>query len=395
MRIALVTPSVNRRAGTQKCVSWMVEDLSRYCDLTLFTAEVSDTDVSRCQVHRLPRLRRPRLAAYLMFLAANALALTWHRLARRPAFDLVLATAGDCAHADIVWAHFCCAAWLQTWTGEAPQPSTSAVHKLKALHYRAFLWTASVIERGLYRRARLRTVMAVSGGTRAELIHHYGIDAARITVVPNAADDRVRISPPARRRVRAEVRREHQIPDRARVLLFVAAGDWKRKGLLLVFQALATLADPTVRLLVVGRDDVAYYRAQAVRLGIEAGVSFTGFTDAIERYYAAADIFVYPSRYEAFSLVTLEAAAAGLPLLLTRVNGVDELLRPGENGLLIEPDADDIARKLRLLLSNPVRLEQMAAAARSSSQSFTRDAVVTRTLSLFRSVVAADAEALA
>jgi UDP-glucose:(heptosyl)LPS alpha-1,3-glucosyltransferase len=260
-------------------------------------------------------------------------------------------------------------------------------------HYRVFLWTASVVERALYGRARVRTVMAVSGGTRSELIHYYGVDAARITVVPNAADDRVRMSPPARLRARAEVRREHQIPESARVVLFLAAGDWKRKGLLLVLQALATLADPTVRLLVVGEDDIAYYRGQAARLGIECGVCFAGFTDAVERYYATADVFVYPSRYEAFSLVTLEAAAAGLPLLLTRVNGVDELLRPGKNGFLVEPDADDIAAKLRLLLSTPVRLEQMAAAARSSSQRFTRAAVLRQTLRLCRGVAGAEAVA--
>jgi UDP-glucose:(heptosyl)LPS alpha-1,3-glucosyltransferase len=395
MRLAIVTPSVSRRAGTEKCVSWLIEDLSRHCDLTLFTGEVIDTDVSRCRVHRLPTLRRPRLLAYLTFLAANTLALALHRVRRRPNFDVVLATGGDCVFADVMWAHFCCAAWLALLRrGEVTLPTATLRQRLGALHYRAFLWTASKVEQLMYRKRRTRAIMAVSRGTRADLVHHYRVDPARVTVVPNAADDRVRLNPNERLRRRGEVRARHQVPDTARVLLFVAAGDWKRKGLLLVVQALAILADPSVHLMVVGKDDVAYYQTEARRLGIDARVHFAGFTPEVENYYAAADVFVYPSRYEAFSLVTLEAVAAGLPLLVTRINGVEELLRQGENGFLVRPDPEDIAAGLRFILADASRLEDMSAAARASSLRFTRSSVLEQTLRLGSSLTGSlDAEA--
>jgi UDP-glucose:(heptosyl)LPS alpha-1,3-glucosyltransferase len=378
IRLVIVTPAVHRRGGgTEKCVSWLIEDLAPRCELTVYTGEMADTDVSACRVHLLPMLTRPRLLKYLTFLAANTMTLALHR--RR--FDVVLATGGDCLFADVTWAHFCTSAWLDVLRqGDVAMPTATLAQRLRALHYRTFLWVASRIERHLYRRRKARSVIAVSEGTRAELIRQYGAHPGQVTVVPNAADDRVRLPLPVRQRRRREIRAWHRIPDQAGVLLFVAAGDWKRKGLLLVLQAMALLDDPKTHLLVVGHDDLALYKSEAQRLGIGPRAHFAGSTRSIEGYYAAADIFVYPSRYEAFSLVTLEAAAAGLPLVMTRINGAAELLRQGENGFLVRPDAHDIADRLRLLLGDASLLEYMGAAARASARRFTRAAVMEQVL---------------
>jgi UDP-glucose:(heptosyl)LPS alpha-1,3-glucosyltransferase len=382
MRLAIVTPSVNRRGGTEKCLSWLIEDLSRHCQLTVFTGEMEHTDASRCRVVRLPMLRHPRLLRYITFLVSNTLALALHRVRRRPAFDLVIATGGDCFFSQVVYAHFCCSAWLKMLNrGSVELPSRTPRQRIAVFHYRAFLWMASLMERLIYRRPGLQAVMAVSGGTRAELIKEYAVDPDKIVVTANPADDVVRLDPRQRSVLRREVRARHGIPESDRVLLFVAAGDWKRKGLLLALRAIALLENPSVHLLVVGRDDIDFYGREAQALGLTS-VHFAGFQSKIEGYYAAADVFVYPSSYEAFSLVTLEAAAGGLPLIVTRINGTDELLRDGENGYLVRPEPADIAAKLRRLLADPSRLEWMSAAARASSRRFTRSAVLDQTLDL-------------
>ena len=67
----------------------------------------------------------------------------------------------------------------------------------------------------------------------------------------------------------------------------------------------------------------------------ESRLHFLGSVDQMPRLYAAADAFVLPTSYETFSLVTYEAAAAGLPLLVTRVSGVEDLLADGLNGWFI------------------------------------------------------------
>ena len=73
-------------------------------------------------------------------------------------------------------------------------------------------------------------------------------------------------------------------------------------------------------------------------------------------WYAAADALLLPSSYEAFSLVMLEAAAAGLPLLVPRINGAEELVREGINGWFVPPAAEQIAERLRELAADPARL---------------------------------------
>ncbi len=394
MRLAVVTPSVNPRGGTEKCLSWLIEDLSPHCNLTVFAGEVSDTDSSRCRVVKLPMIRHPRLLRYLSFLLANTLALILTRVLGKRRFDLVLSTGADCLFSDVVYAHFCCAAWSSLLDRDPlALPSTTMRQRLRNLHYRLFLTTAARVEGAVYRSASLKAVLAVSTGTKAELVRHHLVQPAKVIVVPNAVDERVRIPAADRQRCRREIRERYGIPETAMVLLFVAAGDWKRKGLLLVVKALALLADPRVHLLVLGREDIAFYREEARRAGCAETVHFAGFTPAIERHYAAADIFVYPSRYEAFSLVSLEAAAAGLPLVVTRINGTEDLVREGENGLFVQLDEQDIAAKLRALRTDAALVAHLSAGARRSSLLYTRSAVVERTLDVCASLLPAEVAA--
>ena len=63
-------------------------------------------------------------------------------------------------------------------------------------------------------------------------------------------------------------------------------------------------------------------------------------------YLAAADAFVFPSGYEPFGLAMLEAGACGLPLIVTRTEGSDELVRQGENGFVVEREPAAIAAVL-------------------------------------------------
>jgi glycosyltransferase involved in cell wall biosynthesis len=93
---------------------------------------------------------------------------------------------------------------------------------------------------------------------------------------------------------------------------------------------------------------IAAYRERANKRGLNESVKFIKTQKDVRPYLWAADALALPSHYEVFPLVALEAAAAGLPLLVTPLNGVEEFLRDGENGLLMQrtaPGASDcIAR---------------------------------------------------
>ena len=240
-------------------------------------------------------------------------------------------------------------------------------------------------ERLLYKHGKCRRVIAVSDGVRKELQEEYDVPSEKITVIPNGVD-LDRFSPLRIPVDRTSMRNELGIGAGAQVLLIVA-NEFRRKGVHLVIDALARLNDDNLRLVVAGSDDPSPYLAQAKQRGLESQVQFTRGRISVERLYAAADLFVMPTFYEAFSLATLEAASSGLPLLVTRVHGTSELIVDGNNGYFIERDADDIAAKIRLSLNDQKRLEQMKQHARKSAEPFSWQKIVPQVLSVYGSVL--------
>jgi UDP-glucose:(heptosyl)LPS alpha-1,3-glucosyltransferase len=99
--------------------------------------------------------------------------------------------------------------------------------------------------------------------------------------------------------------------------------------------------------------------------------------------YAAGDAFVLPTAYEAFPLVSLEAAASGLPLLVTRVSGIEDLLRDGFCGWFVAREPRDIARRLNELGSNQALAVRMAAAARAVAAGYSWEAMTDKYRSLY------------
>jgi UDP-glucose:(heptosyl)LPS alpha-1,3-glucosyltransferase len=103
-------------------------------------------------------------------------------------------------------------------------------------------------------------------------------------------------------------------------------------------------------------------------------------------YYAASDVFVLPTYYEAFSLATLEAAASGLPLLVTKVNGTEELVREGYNGYFVTRDGESIAEKLEFILSDSQKLRELGMNARKSAEQYSWDVIADKTLSVYEKI---------
>jgi glycosyltransferase involved in cell wall biosynthesis len=219
-------------------------------------------------------------------------------------------------------------------------------------------------ERYCYRPARTRHLVAVSHGVARELVEFFPPIAGTVSVIPNGVDASA-FAPD--RQVRTRVRSELGIHDSELVAVFVG-GDWDRKGLRYAIEAVGRV--PAWRLVVVGPGEVDRYREIARHARADARVMFLGPKSDTGPYYAAADAFVMPTAYEAFPLVTLEAAAAGLPLLVSRVNGVEELVVEGQNGWFIGRDADDIAARLVELASDRRRGQAMGVCARRAGARF-------------------------
>ena len=84
----------------------------------------------------------------------------------------------------------------------------------------------------------------------------------------------------------------------------------------------------------------------------------------VVKLYSAADVFVCPSTYEPFGIINLEAMACGTAVVATRVGGIPGVVVDGETGILVEPDAAEIARAVNALLSDPATRARFGSAGR-------------------------------
>jgi UDP-glucose:(heptosyl)LPS alpha-1,3-glucosyltransferase len=271
--------------------------------------------------------------------------------------------------AQLATVQFCHAGFCEAAGGLSP-PGAPPLRRLNTGLARALCLLA---ERWSYRRGRVDVLAAVSSGIAGELRRFY--PQLPTVVAPNGVDRRrFRPDPRARAEVRVALR---LAPDEV-VALFVG-GDWDRKGLALVVAGLAHArrhARVQPSLLVVGRGDTARFRRLAAAHGVAGHVTFVDARPDVERFYAAADVFVFPTLYEAFPLVALEAAASGLPIVAPPANGIADLLGHGDAGLLVERDSVAIGVALARLADDAALRARLGTGARTRSRSFTWPRVI-------------------
>jgi len=109
-------------------------------------------------------------------------------------------------------------------------------------------------------------------------------------------------------------------------------------------------------------------------------------TDDPARIFSSADAFVLPSSYEGFALVTIEAAASGLPLLVTEATGASELALAG-GGRVLARDSDAFADALRELGTDAVLRKRMGGAARVAADALSWPAIVDRYEAVYRGAI--------
>lgn len=133
------------------------------------------------------------------------------------------------------------------------------------------------------------------------------------------------------------------------------------KGLDYLIEAISLLKDVDLRLDIVGDVSIRPRYCDALvrktkALGIDKRITFHGAitSEDIGRFHSQADIFTFPSLYEGFGIVLAEAMHAGLPIVATRTGPVNEIIREGENALLVPPaDSAALAAAIRKLAADP------------------------------------------
>jgi sugar transferase (PEP-CTERM/EpsH1 system associated) len=129
---------------------------------------------------------------------------------------------------------------------------------------------------------------------------------------------------------------------------------------------LLAASHPRLRCLIAGDGPLKPALESSIQaLGLQAVVKLLGHRQDVEMVLAALDIFVLSSQSEGLPMAILEAMASGLPIVSTRVGGIDEVVADGKTGLLVEPRSPDaLMGAIRFLAENPARRAQMGAAGR-------------------------------
>ena len=362
----------SRRDGSACAVNEVAERLARNHEVQLFARSVEDLDLSHIRWRRMPGVPWPHVADFLTYYCLAELRI-WRRR-----FDIVHSIGANTRAANVITIQNIQPAkriFLQSFAG------SEKVSLPRKLTRELYLNITTRAEGAVYRKRANRRpplFLPVSRGVQGELLSYYDIGDAPIRIVPNAADtNRFKPSPPT---VRDGWRAANGLAPKDILLVFVG-GEWRRKGLDFAIKALAKIREANVKLLVLGKDsEQPQFEALAMETGVNQRVFFLGFRRDVSEAMGAADIFLFPSWYEAFSLATIEAGACGLPILATKINGTEDFVVPGESGMFIERDPDQIAAVLRPLLENPAQRRRMGENARRIvEQRYTWDRVAKMT----------------
>jgi UDP-glucose:(heptosyl)LPS alpha-1,3-glucosyltransferase len=256
------------------------------------------------------------------------------------------------------------------------------------------------VDRLLPRQRRLRKLMdrqyaergqvlvALSRAGAADFARFHGVAPERIRIVYNGVDTE-QFSPPRCAARRAEARRRLGVAPQTVVALLVAH-NFRLKGLATLLAAVRRLAAEgrNVHLMLVGGKHLDAWRQRARRLGLDSRVTWVGQVDDPLWCYAAADLYVHPTFYDSCSLVVLEAAACGLPVITSRYNGAAELFRDRHDIRLISDPADagELAAAMRGLMDEPLR-RRMGAAARQTTLAHSFQRNVDEILALYDEIL--------
>ena len=387
MKIAFIAYDVNHQGGPAKVTAALVERLCEDHQVSVFSHTIEGIDLSKIKHHRVPAIMHPKFLSYISFLVSSTIILAVLSLFRKRDFDIIHGYV--CAFStDVITFHFCEKEGLRLEKANIIEvPHRSVLQKLKALDHKIYRRLAAFVEGLVFGHNSHKARIVVSQSMKREFIRHYGDVAKSIIVIPNGVDLKM-FNPANRPLYRDRIRQKHGISRSEPVLMF-AGGDWERKGVPYIIRALSLLLEPDAKLLIVGSGDEKFYGQLAELKQVRERIIFISPSSVLWEYYAASDVFVFPTIYEPFGLVIVEAMASGLPVITSRVAGAADLIIDGVNGLLLRApsDVNDLAAKIELLLSNAELRKTMGEHARKAVEDLSWDWVAQKTIDVYNRVL--------
>jgi len=373
MKIAIIRKRYTYHGGAEGFSSRFIDLLAAAGhEIHIFAIQWQADNMNRnVHFHRVPAV------TMVSFLRDLTFALSCYFILRRERrhFDIIqshdktlyqdIYRAGDGCHIE----------WLrQRWarTGLAGKVSIAC---------NPYHWLILWLERVILRGNRFKVILAISHMVKQNIIQHYGVSPERIEVVYNGVD-LDRFNPRNREIHRRLIREQYGVKNSDFVILFAGSG-FERKGVKYLLQAVESVNTP-ITVMIVGKGVLKGERGV-----YRQNIIFCGPQKDIERYYAAADIFVFPTMYEPFGNVHLEALASGLPVVTTQNSGAAEVIVEGKEGFVIErpEDVAALTERITYFVNNRDDVKNMGMSARKRAEQFSYTRHMVKMTELYENII--------
>jgi UDP-glucose:(heptosyl)LPS alpha-1,3-glucosyltransferase len=378
VRIAVISPAVDRQHGTERAVAELVNRLAaQYKDeIELYAQSVSDINFNQNSAaqaresgetiwHRVSSFGGPHLIEFLGWLLMNRFTRWRQERTSGKTPDVIFSPGINAFDADVILVHaiFHRVAELQKAHDDPGG--------LRGLHRKLYYSLICSLERRVYTNPRV-TLAAVSRHTAEQLARYFRRND--VSVIPNGVDGD-HFSPASIATMRDRSRQVWKFSTEDFVLLLIG-NDWRNKGLKTLLRACSACKDLPIRLLVVGQDEQAPFRVDAKNLGLANRVQFFAPVQDVRIFYAAADALAAPSLEDSFNLPVLEAMSCGLPVIASQRAGVSDWLTDSRDSVVLKnpEDAQELSKMIRSLASNTSFRSTIAANGVHTARKFSWDA---------------------
>jgi len=235
------------------------------------------------------------------------------------------------------------------------------------------------LEKRCFKNAK--RIIANSSMVKSQIINYYSVNPDKVKVVYNGIKSKTLQYQQSFEKLSQEfsISRDHSI------LLYVGSG-FKRKGVKEFLHIISRIEKFNIIAFVIGKEkNMLYYQNLAKELRINNQVVFTGSRDDVDDFYTVSDIFIFPTHYEPFSNVVLEAMNFENAIFTTRQNGASEIV--DDYFIMDKPEDFSIVERVNDLLNNQVKLQKIKHENRVKSKQFSIENNLSETLKIINEVI--------